>query len=143
MEHVSRKPRSRHAFYDLDTGGSDVARRHLQHSYRYASTSSGPEGGSLAAAVACMRQFYSFDLPFGAIVRLGEEPATREYLAKSFAPLWILRKSSSNSSFPLTTAAGALGIPKVASENIVAFLISLASSGFLSVNFLVAADSMA
>jgi hypothetical protein len=77
------------------------------------------------------------------MILLGEVPGTTEYFEKSLTPACLRRKSSSNSSRPLTTVAGAFRISSMASEKIVAFLRSFASDGSRLVNCTVAADSIA
>ena len=52
------------------------------------------------------------------IIRRGFDPGTHEYFAKSVIPQSLRRKSSSSSSLPVTDAAGALNMPKIASEKI-------------------------
>lgn len=69
----------------------------------------------------------------GMILR-GLVPGTTLYLEKSVTPACSRRKSSSSSSSPLTTDGEALRMARMASEKIVAFRRSLASSGFLRVN---------
>jgi hypothetical protein len=76
------------------------------------------------------------------MMRRGSEPGTTEYREKSVTPACRRRKSSSSSSCPLTAAAGARRMARTASEKMVALRRSRASSGFLRVNFSVAADSM-
>lgn len=73
----------------------------------------------------------------------GEAPGITLYLEKSVIPACSRRKSSSRRSSPFTTLGEAWRISRIASEKMVAFRKSLASSGFLAVNFSVAADSMA
>ena len=73
----------------------------------------------------------------------GDVPGTTAYLEKSVTPACFLRKSSSSSSCPLITGAGALIMARTASEKMVGLRRSLAYDGSLRVNCCVAADSMA
>lgn len=78
----------------------------------------------------------------GMILR-GSAPGTTEYFEKSVTPAWSRKKSSSRTSSPLTFAAGARRISRMASEKIVGLRRSFDSSAFAAWNFWVAADSMA
>lgn len=77
------------------------------------------------------------------MIRRGVVPGTTLYLEKSLTPACSRRKSSSRRSSPLTREGGDLRMARMASEKIDGLRRSFASFGFLTVNFSVAADSMA